>query len=324
MLFEITKSQDIHFSQYNQSPLILNPSLTGNFNAKYRLIGNFRNQWNTLGEGYKTYSFSAEGKNLFKIKRVSYGILLFQDEAGTGGLTTSNYAFTINYSQNLNYDSTLSVSIGAALSYQQTKIDFDNFSFDRQYVGTSFNPNNPNGENLGNDAYGNFNPSIGTHVNYAINSDNAIKFGVAFHNLIRPKNTFLNTDEQELELRTTAHFSSTFLLNQLLDIQPSLLYMTQGKAQEFLIGSNLRYYFEKTRYARKAITGGLFYRNEDAAILTLGLELTQTNVSFSYDINTSELNDASNRKGGLEISIIHLINNYKPHYKRGTKCPNFM
>tara|TARA_R110002049_G_scaffold181632_6_gene349093 strand:+ start:91 stop:1101 length:1011 start_codon:yes stop_codon:yes gene_type:complete len=324
LLFTSLKSQDIHFSQYNQSPLNLNPSLTGNFNAKYRLVGNYRNQWNSVGEGYKTYSFSAEGKNLFKIKGVSYGVLLFQDEAGVGNFTQSNYSFSLNYSQNLNYDSTLSVSIGAALSYQQSKVDFDNFTFDRQYIGTSFNPNNPNGENFDNDAFGYFNPSVGTHLNYAINSDNAIKFGVAFHNLIKPKNSFFQVNDQQQETRTTFHFSSTFLLNQLLDIQPSILYMMQGEAQELMIGSNLRYYFEKTRYAKKAITGGIFYRNQDAAILNLGLEFTHTSFAFSYDIGTSELRQASNSKGGLEISIVHLINNYKPNYKRWTKCPNFM
>ncbi len=323
-LFSFLKGQDIHFSQFNQSPLNLNPSLTGNFNAKYRLIGNFRNQWSTLGEGYKTFSFSAEGKNLFKLKRVSYGVLLFQDEAGTGNFTTSNYAFSINYSQNLNYDSSLSVSIGAMLSYQQSKLDLDNFSFDRQYIGTLYNPNNPNGENFKQEVFGYFNPSVGTHVNYALNNNNAIKFGVAFHNLIKPKNSLFQLEEQQLETRTSFHFSSTFLLNQLLDIQPSILYMMQGEAQELIIGSNLRYYLEKTSYARKAITGGIFYRNKDAAIVYLGVELTQTTIGFSYDIGTSDLRQASNRKGGLEISIIHLINNYKPNYKRGTKCPNFM
>lgn len=316
--------QDIHFSQYNQSPLNLNPSLTGNFNAKYRLVGNFRNQWSSIGEGYKTYSFSAEGKNLFKVKRISYGLLLFQDQAGSENLTQSNFGINFNYSQNLNYDSTLSVSIGAGLSYQQVKVDVNSFSFDKQYVGNSYNPNNPNGENFNKESFGYFNPSVGSHVNYAINSDNAIKFGIAFHNLLRHKNSFLQLEDQQLEMRTTYHFSSTFLVNQLIDIQPSVLFMKQGKAQEFITGSNIRYYFEKTRYARKAITGGVFYRNKDAAIINVGLELTQTSLSFSYDIGTSDLTQANNNKGGLEISIVHLINNYKPHYKRGTKCPNFM
>jgi type IX secretion system PorP/SprF family membrane protein len=326
VLFLINKvnGQDIHFTQFNQSPINLNPSLTGNFNAKYRLVGNYRNQWNTVGEGYATYAFSAEGKNLFKLKRLSYGVQLFQDEAGVGNLIQSYFALSINYSQNLNYDSTLSVSIGTALSYQQSKVEMNNFSFDRQYISNSFNPNNPTGEDFGEDRYGYFNPSVGAHVNYAINSDNAIKMGVAFHNLLRPKNSFFKNDEQFLETRTTFHFSSTFLANQMLDIQPTMLYMMQGEARELVLGTNFRYYVEKTKYAQKALTGGIFYRNKDAAAINIGLELTKTAVSFSYDIVTSAISEATNRRGGLEISIVHLINNYKPHYKRGTKCPNFM
>ncbi|NBG66246.1 PorP/SprF family type IX secretion system membrane protein [Acidiluteibacter ferrifornacis] len=320
----LSNGQDLHFSQFNQSPLNLNPSLTGNFSSSYRLIANYRNQWSNVGEPYKTFSFSAEARGLFGIKKLSYGALFYNDKAGAGELAKSNYGMSVNYSQNLNYDSSLSISIGALLAFQQYKIDFNQLSFDQQYDGYSFNSNLGNGENFEQNSFAQFNPSFGVHLNYVINSRNAIKIGYSIHNLLTPRNSFFDEESVILQQRNTIHFSSNFGVNQLLDIQPSLLYMTQGKYREFVIGTNFRYYLERTKYSKKALTAGIYYRNQDAAFASIGMEVARTSLGLSYDFNISELNTATNKNGGFEISIVHLISNYKPSYKRGTKCPNFM
>ena len=39
------QAQDIHFSQFYQSPLNLNPALTGVMNCNHRIVANYRNQW---------------------------------------------------------------------------------------------------------------------------------------------------------------------------------------------------------------------------------------------------------------------------------------
>ena len=324
LLFGYVIGQDLHFSQYNQSPLNLNPSLTGNFNSNIRLIGNYRNQWNSVGEPYSTFSFSAEARNLFGPKKLSYGIVAYTDNAGVGDLRKNNYGISINFSQTLNYDSTLSLSIGSMLAYQQYTIDYAQFSFDKQYNGYRFDNRLANGETFSEDSYGYFNPAIGTHLNYIINQNNAIKFGVAFHNILKPQNSFFNASNELLKNRTTYHLSSNFLINQMSDIQPSIMFMQQGKFKELVFGSNYRIYLERTKYSKKALVAGLYYRNKDAAFFNLGYENSKTIVGFSYDINTSELNTASNNKGGFELSVVYLISNYKPLYKRGTRCPNFM
>ncbi|MFH1322164.1 MAG: type IX secretion system membrane protein PorP/SprF [Bacteroidota bacterium] len=38
-------SQDIHFSQFYQTPLIINPALTGSFNGQVRVLMNYKDQW---------------------------------------------------------------------------------------------------------------------------------------------------------------------------------------------------------------------------------------------------------------------------------------
>src|SRR3954471_19404848 len=49
-------AQDIHFSQFNRSPLNLNPANTGLFDGDFRFSGIHRNQWKSVTVPYKTFS----------------------------------------------------------------------------------------------------------------------------------------------------------------------------------------------------------------------------------------------------------------------------
>ena len=53
-------AQDIHFSQFNNSPLNLNPAQTGLFNGDWRFVGNLRNQWSSVPVPYRTFSLSTD------------------------------------------------------------------------------------------------------------------------------------------------------------------------------------------------------------------------------------------------------------------------
>ena len=54
-------AQDINFSQYNNVPLLTNPSLAGEYQGDGRFIMNYRNQWRSItNNSYKTYAFSTD------------------------------------------------------------------------------------------------------------------------------------------------------------------------------------------------------------------------------------------------------------------------
>src|SRR5579862_4264405 len=55
-------TQDLHFSQFFEAPLLRNPSLAGIFTGDYRVQGVYRDQWNSVTDGYRTGSFNAEYK----------------------------------------------------------------------------------------------------------------------------------------------------------------------------------------------------------------------------------------------------------------------
>ena len=97
------QAQDIHFSQFNFSPLNQNPANTNLFDGDYRFVGNYRNQWPSVPVRYNTFSASAE-MNFATLKngdRIGGGLVFFFDRAGDSRFTSLNTALSVSYSKTL-------------------------------------------------------------------------------------------------------------------------------------------------------------------------------------------------------------------------------
>src|SRR5215831_16932070 len=97
------RSQDIHFSQFYETPLLRNPALAGIFSGDYRVQAIFRDQWNSFTDAYRTGSLNAEYKWPIG-KQDDYfttGLEIFYDKAGTAALETTELLPAINYHKSL-------------------------------------------------------------------------------------------------------------------------------------------------------------------------------------------------------------------------------
>lgn len=97
----------------------------------------------------------------------------------------------------------------------------------------------------------------------------------------------------------------------------------QGKSNEIFLGSLFKYILkEDSKYTgnikASAVSLGIFYRNKDALIPTFFFEIGQYSLGLSYDINTSALKQASNGRGGFEISL-RFINPNPFFYKSASR-----
>ena len=92
-----------------------------------------------------------------------------------------------------------------------------------------------------------------------------------------------------------------YKITEVISATPVILYMLQGKAHEFSIGAIGFYHMKDTKYD---ILGGLNYRWKDALVLQVGMQYEQHIIKFSYDINTSYLNDYTNGRGAFEFSLL--------------------
>src|SRR5262245_55601531 len=107
-------AQDIHFSQFFETPILRNPALAGIFTGDYRLQMVFRDQWRSVTDGYKTGSLNGEYK--FHVGKaddfLTVGGQFLYDRAGTAALTQISMSPVLNYHKSLSAEQNRYLSLG--------------------------------------------------------------------------------------------------------------------------------------------------------------------------------------------------------------------
>ncbi|MBK7959138.1 MAG: PorP/SprF family type IX secretion system membrane protein [Bacteroidetes bacterium] len=144
-------AQDIHFTQFTQSPLFTNPAMTGNFDGDFRLVGNFKNQWGNIPVPYNTVagSFDANiASNIFGLGSLGLGVLLNNDDAGDSRLTTRSIQACMAYNKIVGKRKKSIFSFGFNIGYVFKGINTEKLRWDEQFNGDYFDPSIPMTEQL--------------------------------------------------------------------------------------------------------------------------------------------------------------------------------
>lgn len=325
IFFALTlKSQDIHFSQFNASPMNLNPGLAGQFDGDYRLVANHRNQWRSVTRPYNTTGGSADARQPLDIKNLGAGASIYTDKAGDSQLSTLQLNLAVSYLKHLSRDSLHSVSVGLQTGLTHRKINYSDLEFDEQYQNGIYNPNASTGEAFARDSRTYLNLNLGAAWYWKIENRKQISAGVALHNINRPKQSFYNDPEIKLDMRWTLHANAEWPVTEKIDVIPSVLFMYQGPHRELTLGTLGRYRIKDFPGIYRAVFLGWHGRTRDAGFLTAGLEYDNWRVGVSYDFNFSQLSAASNARGGFEISAIYIFRSEKQRRIIHKICPDFL
>ena len=326
LVISSASAQDIHFSQFEQSPLNLNPAQTGLFDGDYRFAGNHRNQWSSITVPYVTFSASADARvTQFKMKKAFLGVgLLFNtDKAGDGNFGTNQITLSLAYHRVINADSTFIVSVGGNLGYNQNSVDYNNFYFGNQYNGSQFDSNISNDEFFSQDNLHYFDFSLGVNTMYEFENHYKLNIGIAFMHLNSPEKSFYDNDESELPNKYNFHSSIDIPIKEKHSIVPSIVYYRQGTFNELYLGGKFRYALKDVNF--RNVYAGIWTRAGDAAIFMLGMDYKSWNFGISYDVNYSKLKTVSNGQGGYEISLIYIFSRPEEIYvPKKYQCPGFM
>lgn len=314
--------QDIHWSQFNDNQLFQNPGQAGHFNGDYRFIANYRNQWKSVTVPFSTISFSVDS-HLTKNKRVGYGILFFNDVVGDGKLRTIEVQGNASYLFKLTKDSTHTIRPGLNVGMNHRQVNWDQFSFDNQFNGITYDPNLPTGETYQTDRKTNLSVGVGAVYEYYRNRRYKITGGLGFYNLNRPNQGFY-TEIIHRDIRMNLFAKGLFKLDPDWDIVPSINFSVQGKYRELILGSSVKYTLIEKAGSYRAVYAGLWMRNRDAGYLSVGVDYQDWFVGISYDINLSKLVPASNARGGFEIATRYILNHFKPKKIAHRVCPDFI
>lgn len=318
------RAQDMHYSQYNEAPLLLNPALTGYFDGNHRFILNYKNQWKSLGSAYNNYDFSYDisfNKGNTTTGFLAMGITAFNDVTGDVQFTTTGAILNIAYQLYLNESNILGAGIYGG--YVQKKLSDENQMWVNQYDGeTGFD-----GTMASNEVFTNMDfayTDFGAGLNYSfadntkgLKSNEGFKFnvGAAVQHVTQPAYQFTGTSDEVVDMRINAHFRSVIQMgNSNLALIPSFYYAMQGVQKEMIPGLGFRYQLREeskyTGFIKDAyLTLGEQYRAGDAAISYLMIELNDFALGVSYDVNVSKLSNVTNMNGGFEFMVRYILKN---------------
>lgn len=304
------RSQDPHFSQFFEAPLLRNPSLAGLFAGDIRLQTVYRNQWGSVTVPYQTASINFQYKQPIGRENdfITTGAQVLYDRAGSTNFTTSNIYPAINYHKSLNGEKSKYLSFGIMGGYVQRRIDRSKITTNNQFDGNGYNPSLADGEALSQFNYHYWDGSVGLSFNSSIaGSESDYYFiGAAYHHFNRPKNSFYQNPPVELNPKLVASAGVRLSVNDASYVTLQGDYSKQGDYNETVGGITYSHKFSEAADGPLYTIGiGGYLRWKDAFIPVLTIDYTPFSLAFSYDVNISQLKTASQYRGGFEVGITY-------------------
>jgi type IX secretion system PorP/SprF family membrane protein len=318
-----TAAQDLHFSQFFNSPLSTNPANTGFIpDADYRIGGNYRNQWSSvMAQPYKTMSLFADAqvfRNRLENGWLGLGAVILSDVAGSGSLRSTKIYGSLAYHQMLGNSSLLSAGFNAG--WANKRIDVSRLKFPDQFDGKFFDNTLPTSVVLNTNNVSYLDVQVGLNYAYFPTENVYINGGYSVHHVNRPKETFFNdnTNNGRIPMRHIGFINAILKMNDRVIINPNVYYTNQAKGSELIFGLNANY--NLSEFGEKQLLFGAYYRLGDAIVPMIGVELNNVRFTFSYDVTMSSLNKFNGSRGASELSILK-----KGYYAEtgDIQCPSF-
>ncbi|MBL0327900.1 MAG: PorP/SprF family type IX secretion system membrane protein [Bacteroidetes bacterium] len=307
-------AQDIHFSQFDETQLQLNPADAG-VQHEVRVVTNYKNQWQSVGSPYKTFALSADAR-LLKDKKhhLGLGVDVFSDKAGDANLKSNQV--NLSLSGVINVSQYSKVSAGLMTGFGQRSITLDGLEWGSQYDGMNYNAALPTGETAIPQTFSFVDLGAGIQYSYgnsemyiSANDARRINIGASIFHPHNPNYTFYGDSRQILHTKYVFHGNAAIgVKNTNLVLKPSYIVFLQGATKEITPGLTFQYILQEgSKYTKNkkpaAFSIGGYYRVQDAFIAVAKFEYANYSIGLSYDVNLSKLKTVSKARGGFEISL---------------------
>lgn len=295
-------AQDIHYSQFFNTPLNISPGLAGNFNGNQRVGINVRQQWQTVPVDYKSFDafYEIKTSNSRKQNHFNFGLLLNYDDTGDIGLVHNGVRAVVGYAIRLS--DKWFANPGLGVGFVQRRYDSSRATTGNQWNGRRFTPSIP-AEFVGSERLDYINLNAGLSFRYWKGERTFIDLGGSVFNINGVDQSFntVQTSLANLERRYNAFAMLNLRAGGKTDVVLNAIYQIQTPHQEVVLNGQLKIYLDK--YFSKAIFLGAGLRLEDAWYPMIALQLGDVYAAFSYDINFSDFTIATNGRGGPELSM---------------------
>jgi len=309
------QAQDIHFTQFEAAPLIINPAFTGNFDGMARVTAIYRNQWASVTVPYLTYGASIDAPVLHDLSVDDYlavGLQVYKDQAGDANLSNFSGLLSVAYHKFLGSEVNKVLSVGLQGGYSQKSLDLTKLYFGDEYVNGTFQP----GTSIEYQA-GLLNQvkyyTVNAGISFAHNPSSKFSYVIALgaNNLNQPADNFekKSSNQVGLDMRYNGQIGAIWNTSERFSLRPAVLYQNQASANEIIAGNEFHYLAGNPEFPMYS-TGffvGAWYRTGDAYMVTAGVEFKGIRIGVAYDYNISDLQTASNGNGGFEIALRYIM-----------------
>lgn len=305
------KAQDNHFSMFYNSPLTLNPAMTGLMVEDVRAVAQYRSQWQSVTVPYTTMMASVDAnilKGYLKDDFVGVGLMMYNDKAGDAEFRNTQVAFSASYNKDLSGGGDHYLSAGAQIGVAQQAVNFGALLFDSQFNGQTLDPNISSGENLSRESFTYLDMSAGVAWYYLPSAKTNFYAGASVAHMNQPNMSFIQGGENPLYMKWTVHGGVEFSVTDGLSLVPRGIVIKQGPFVETNVGGLMKFRVNSQMgddYGQTAFYFGGMYRVGDAAIAILKIDLNRISFSAAYDFNVSSLDVASRSNGGFEIGLTY-------------------
>lgn len=307
-------AQDFHFSQFDETPVQLNPSNCG-VHHEIQLIANYKNQWQSIASPFKTFALSFDTRLLKrKKKHLGLGFDFLNDKAGDAAVATNQ--FNVSLSGIIPVSRKSLISGGLTVGYSSHTINTSALSWGNQYNGMNYQPSIASGEPVAVDNFGyvdlgaGINFSYGTDEMYiSANDTRKVNIGISVFHPHQPVYSFYGDASSKLYTKFVLNGNAAIgMKNTNLVLKPSYIVFIQGPTKEITPGMMFQYILqESSKYTGNkkpaALSIGGYYRFRDAFIPVVKFEYANYEIGFSYDVNLSQLKTVTTTRGGFEISL---------------------
>lgn len=305
-------AQDIHFSQVDADPVLLNPAYSGFYEGLGRFGVVYRNQWASVSVPFSTLAASGEmavwrggGR-----RGLSVGGTLFADKAGTLNYGTVSGHLSTAYYQALNRSGSSVLSVGVEVGWAQS--GFDPSQAEMEEAGEGFEVRKVQYPLL----------AAGLAWYWQPTPDFHLKAGLSLRNLNCPNISYMKLDETYLARRYSLFARAEYRRWQSISLLPVLMSQVQGKHREVVFGGDVKWYIEEGGSREVSLRAGVAMRAADALIANLMLEYNSLLFTFSYDANISGLAVASGGMGAFEAGLVYRLAKGNKKTK-ALKCPQY-
>lgn len=302
---KLANAQDVAFTQFYANPLYLNPALAGSTICP-RVALNYRNQWPGISGTYVTTSASFD-RFVYGIKS-GLGLLIMNDRAGQGTLNTLNISGIYSYQLRVTRD--FALNFGFKATYGEKSIDWNKLTFgDMIDSKQGFVRETEETPGLSKRSFIDLSAGV-------VGFSKRFFGGFAVDHLNEPDEFLLPGDGSKLPMKFTGHVGAMIPVGEReneITVSPNILYQQQQNFRQLNLGV----------YVTKGIlTGGLWYRNNDAFIVLLGVQQGIFKMGYTYDVTISKLTNATAGSHEISIGLQFYCKKPKPKFRPGI-CPSF-